>query len=55
MLTISNSQKDIKKSYQNCANWYITKPANFENFMQVIKGVKNFWMNIVQLPETEVV
>lgn len=50
MLTTSDSQKEINNAYQNYANCYITKPANFESFVQVIKGIENFWMRIVQLP-----
>lgn len=50
MLTTSDSEKDILKSYQNHANCYITKPVNFENFMKVIQTLEDFWINIVQLP-----
>lgn len=50
MLTTSDSETDILKSYQNHANCYITKPVNFSNFMEVIQTIKDFWINIVQLP-----
>jgi len=51
MLTTSDSEKDIFQSYQNHANCYITKPVNFENFMEVIQTIKEFWINIVKLPK----
>ena len=51
MLTTSDSEKDIFESYQSHANCYITKPVNFENFMDVIQTIKDFWINIVQLPK----
>jgi CheY-like chemotaxis protein len=51
MLTTSDSEKDIFHSYQSHANCYITKPVNFENFMEVIQTIKDFWINIVQLPK----
>jgi len=51
MLTTSDSEKDIFQSYQSHANCYITKPVNFENFMEVIQTIKDFWINIVQLPK----
>lgn len=51
MLTTSDSEKDIFESYQSHANCYITKPVNFENFMEVIQTIKDFWINIVQLPK----
>lgn len=50
MLTTSDSETDILKSYQNHANCYITKPVNFLNFIEVIQTIKDFWINIVQLP-----
>ena len=53
MLTTSDSEKDIFQSYQSHANCYITKPVNFENFMEVIQTIKNFWINIVQLPKVK--
>ena len=42
MLTTSDSEKDILESYQHHANCYITKPVNFENFMNVIQTIKDF-------------
>ena len=51
MLTTSDSEKDIFQSYQSHANCYITKPVNFENFMDVIQTIKDFWINIVKLPK----
>lgn len=50
MLTTSDSERDIMDSYQNHANCYITKPVDFQKFIDVIQTVKNFWINIVQLP-----
>jgi CheY-like chemotaxis protein len=50
MLTTSDSEKDILKAYQHHANCYITKPVSFSKFMQVIQTIKDFWINIVQLP-----
>ena len=50
MLTTSDSERDILKSYWNHANCYITKPVDLEKFMDVIHSIKSFWINIVQLP-----
>ena len=50
MLTTSDSEKDILESYQYHANCYVTKPADFEKFMQVVHMIKDFWIDIVQLP-----
>jgi two-component system, chemotaxis family, response regulator Rcp1 len=52
MLTTSDSEKDIMQSYQHYANCFITKPVNFNSFMEVIQSIKDFWISIVQLPKT---
>ena len=51
MLTTSDSEKDILMAYQSHANCYITKPVNFENFIEVVQSIKHFWINIVRLPK----
>ena len=50
MLTTSNSEKDILESYRNHANCYITKPVDFQKFMDAVQMIKDFWISIVQLP-----
>lgn len=54
MLTTSDSEKDIMRSYQHYANCFITKPVNFAKFMDVVQTIKEFWISIVQLPKTQV-
>lgn len=51
MLTTSDSEKDVLKSYYNHANCYITKPVDMEKFMEVIHAIKNFWISIVTHPK----
>ena len=50
VLTCSNATEDIIKIYALRANCFITKPVNLKQFNNVIKGISNFWFNIVQLP-----
>jgi CheY-like chemotaxis protein len=50
MLSTSSSERDIRLSYQNHANCYITKPVELEGFLDVITQIENFWTNIVTLP-----
>lgn len=50
MLTTSMAENDIRKSYKNFANCYITKPVEVEDFLNVIANIESFWINIVQLP-----
>jgi CheY-like chemotaxis protein len=51
ILTTSDSEKDIMESYTNHANCYITKPVDFNKFMQVVHTIKDFWITIVRLPK----
>jgi len=50
MLTTSSSENDIRLSYSNHANCFITKPAEADQFTEVVQSLENFWMNIAQLP-----
>ena len=50
VLTTSSSDKDILRSYELSANCYITKPVNFQRFIEVVKSIENFWLTIVTLP-----
>jgi chemotaxis family two-component system response regulator Rcp1 len=50
VLTTSKAQEDIYRMYEQHANCYITKPIDFEQFIEVIKSIDNFWLTIVKLP-----
>jgi len=50
ILTTSQSELDIVKSYSLHANCYITKPVDLHQFVDVIKSIENFWFSIVTLP-----
>ncbi|RYG01013.1 MAG: response regulator [Chitinophagaceae bacterium] len=51
MLTTSDSEKDIRESYAQHANCYITKPVDFNKFMDVVHMINDFWINLVRLPQ----
>jgi two-component system, chemotaxis family, response regulator Rcp1 len=50
ILTVSDAEEDIIKSYNLHANCYVTKPLNLDEFSMVVKGIENFWFEIVKLP-----
>ncbi|MEW6418145.1 MAG: response regulator [Nitrospirota bacterium] len=50
VLTVSRAEEDIIKCYDNHANCYITKPLDFNQFMEVTKSIEEFWLTIVMLP-----
>ena len=50
ILTTSKSEVDILKSYDLHANCYITKPVGFDQLINIVKSVEEFWFTIVKLP-----
>jgi len=50
VLTTSQAEQDILKSYQLHASCYITKPVDLEQFFEVMKGLEDFWFTVVKLP-----
>jgi two-component system, chemotaxis family, response regulator Rcp1 len=51
VLTTSKSEEDILRAYDLHANCYITKPVDFNRFMDVVKTIEDFWLTVVTLPE----
>ena len=49
VLTVSRAEEDIIKSYNQYANCYITKPLDFNQFIEVTKAIEGFWLTIVKL------
>jgi two-component system, chemotaxis family, response regulator Rcp1 len=50
ILTVSDAEEDIIRSYDLHANCYVTKPMDLDEFAKVVKGIENFWFSIVKLP-----
>jgi chemotaxis family two-component system response regulator Rcp1 len=50
ILTTSDSEKDILKSYELQANAYLTKPVRLEEFESLVKSINDFWLTKVKLP-----
>ncbi len=50
ILTTSQADEDIIKSYDLNANCYISKPVDLDQFMAVIKSIKSFWLSVVKYP-----
>ncbi len=50
VLTTSDSEDDVAKSYNLHANCYMVKPVSFEQFTTVVKSIENFWFSLVKLP-----
>jgi two-component system response regulator len=50
VLTTSQAEEDILKAYGLHANCYISKPVDFNSFIEVVQGIEHFWFGIVTLP-----
>ncbi len=51
IITSSEAEFDISKSYNLHANCYITKPVEFDDFNNVVQNIVKFWFSIVKLPK----
>jgi CheY-like chemotaxis protein len=50
VLTTSNADEDVLRAYRLHTNCYITKPANFDQFVRVVHSIQDFWLTIARLP-----
>ena len=51
ILTTSEAEADIRKSYQLQANCYLSKPVQLDAFEGLVKSISEFWLNQVKLPQ----
>jgi len=51
ILTTSKNEEDVLRAYDLHANCYITKPVDFNRFMEVVKSIEDFWLTVVKLPD----
>jgi len=50
VLTTSQAEEDILRSYDLHANCYVTKPLDLSQFIRVVKTINHFWLSVVTLP-----
>jgi CheY-like chemotaxis protein len=50
VLTTSKTGPDVIEAYAHHANCYITKPVDFDAFVEVLLSIQSFWFNVVTLP-----
>ena len=53
ILTTSDAEADIVKSYQLQANCYLSKPVQLDEFELLVKSINDFWLTRVKLPQQE--
>ena len=50
VLTSSEAEEDIVKSYDLHTNAYLTKPVNPDEFVRLVRSFEQFWLSLVKLP-----
>ena len=50
ILTTSQAEEDVLRSYDLHANCYVTKPVDLEKFITVVQSIDRFWLTIATLP-----
>ena len=50
VLTTSEAESDIVRSYELHANCYVTKPVDLDKFIEIVRTIEAFWLAIVKLP-----
>ncbi len=53
VLTSSEAEEDVVKSYELCANAYLTKPVDPSEFIETVRSFERFWLSVVRLPGDE--
>ena len=51
ILTSSEAEEDIEKSYDRYANAYVTKPVDLDGISKVVRAIDEFWFEVVRLAE----
>jgi two-component system, chemotaxis family, response regulator Rcp1 len=51
VLTTSEAERDLVKTYDLHANAYVVKPIDLDRFIEVVEAIENFWFTIVKLPQ----
>jgi CheY-like chemotaxis protein len=50
VLTTSEAEEDILRSYDLHANAYVTKPVDFDCFIEIVRQIDDFFVSVVKLP-----
>ena len=53
ILTTSKAERDVLQGYRSRANAYVTKPVDFDQFLNVVRSIEHFWLEIVKLSRAE--
>lgn len=51
VLTTSEAERDLIKSYDLHANAYVVKPIDLDRFIEIVQAIEHFWFSVVKLPQ----
>jgi CheY-like chemotaxis protein len=54
ILTTSQAEEDVLRSYRLHANCYVTKPVDLNQFIRVVQSIEEFWLTVVSLAPNQV-
>lgn len=50
VMTTSDAPPDIRRAYDLHANCYVTKPADFGDFVTLVRSIETFWLSVAKVP-----
>ena len=50
VMTSSEAEEDILQSYDLHANAFLTKPVDFDGFIDIVERIEDFWLTVVKMP-----
>ncbi len=50
ILSTSKAETDVNAAYRLQANCYVIKPLDFDQFVEIVHAIENFWFSVVRLP-----
>lgn len=50
VLTTSQAEQDVVRSYNLHANCFVSKPVDLDQFSRIVRSIENFWFTVVRLP-----
>jgi chemotaxis family two-component system response regulator Rcp1 len=51
ILSTSNANDDLRYCYEYCANCYVKKPRDWDEFVHVVRSVTQYWFSLATLPD----
>jgi CheY-like chemotaxis protein len=50
VLTTSDAARDVRESYRLHASWFVSKPCDYEGFVEVLQAIETYWSRFAELP-----